>query len=72
MREKLPRRSSTEMTCNKCGNVLCAPEWSFDFTEEGTVMNFWSCVKCRNQFETETVALDNELFAETPPPLLAA
>ena len=48
MRETILHRSATEMTCNKCGNVLCASEWSFDFTEEGAVINFCSCVKCRN------------------------
>jgi DNA-directed RNA polymerase subunit M/transcription elongation factor TFIIS len=52
------RRSASEMACNKCGNSLIAPEWSYDFKEEGSVINLWSCVKCGNQFETEATAVD--------------
>ena len=51
-------RSAAEMTCNKCGNSRIAPEWSFDFIEEGSVIYFWSCVDCGDQFETEEAAVD--------------
>jgi RNase P subunit RPR2 len=52
------RRSAAEMTCHKCGNALIAPEWSYDFLEEGLVINLWSCMNCGNQFETEIFAID--------------
>ena len=72
------RRSAVEMACDKCGNSLSAPEWSCDFTEEGSVINFWSCVDCGNQFETEEAAgnartqVDNKPFEKSPSSLLAA
>ena len=52
------RRSAGEIICNKCGNGLIAPEWSYDFLEEGLVINLWSCMNCGNQFETEAFAID--------------
>jgi hypothetical protein len=64
--------------CNKCGNWLIAPEWSYEFPEEGSVINLWSCVDCGNQFETVGTAVgarskvDNEPFEKSPPSLLAA
>ncbi len=72
------RRSAAEMACNKCGNSLIAPEWSCDFTEEGSVINFWSCADCGNQFETEEAAvnawtqIDNKPFEISASSLLAA
>ena len=42
------RLSADEMTCNKCGHGLIAPEWSYDFSEEGLVINLWSCMNCGN------------------------
>ena len=52
------RLSADEMTCNKCGHGLIAPEWSYDFSEEGLVINLWSCMNCGNQCETEAFAID--------------
>ncbi len=63
------RRSADEMTCNKCGNALIAPEWSFDFIEKGLIINLWSCMYCDNQFETEAFATDgcaNRASEESP------
>jgi hypothetical protein len=40
------------MTCDKCGNTLLAADWS-EYVNDGLVLNFWSCWKCGNRFETE-------------------
>jgi RNase P subunit RPR2 len=58
MTETSLRRSAYELICNKCGNALIAPEWSYDFVEGGIVINLWSCRSCGNQFETEAFAID--------------
>jgi len=57
-------RSATDTNCSKCGNSLIAPEGSYDFTEEGSVINLWSCVNCGNQFETIDALpeIDNKPF----------
>lgn len=38
--------------CDKCGNTLIAAELS-EYVSDGLVLNFWSCWKCGNRFETE-------------------
>jgi ribosomal protein L37AE/L43A len=40
------------MTCDKCGNTLIAADWS-EYVNDGLVLDFWSCWKCGNRFETE-------------------
>ena len=72
--------SSTDhgTTCEKCGEVLIAPEWS-EFVSELLVLNLWSCMNCGNRFETEAFApidpkskIDNEVLEEFLPSLLVA
>lgn len=59
--------SESKMTCFQCGNLLIAPEHSYEFSEEGIVINLWSCVNCGKQFETDDrivhVAADRRLAA---------
>lgn len=50
------RHDPTETRCAKCGEVLSSPEHSFDFAEEGLLIELWSCARCGNSFETETHA----------------
>jgi len=48
------RNFEFEMTCEKCGDKLIAPEWS-EFVSETLVLNLWSCAKCGSRFETEAL-----------------
>lgn len=67
---KYPLSSSDGIACTKCDEWLRAPEWKYDFQEEGIVINLWSCVNCGNQFETETSTngeLSSKLYSSTPP-----
>lgn len=62
------RRSADGIICTKCGDALIAPEWSYDFIEEGIFINLWFCMSCGNQFETEAFAIDtpdNRAFEES-------
>jgi hypothetical protein len=45
----VPLRRS--VICSQCGELMIAPEQSYDFSEEGLVINLWSCF-CGNRFET--------------------
>jgi len=70
--------SECEMTCDKCGNTLIAPEWS-EYVSDGHVLNFWSCWKCRYRFETEAYMpaepeskIDSKVLKEFFPSLLVA
>jgi ribosomal protein L37AE/L43A len=73
------RGSAHEVTCDKCGNSLIAPEWSEYFSEERLVLNLWSCMNCGNRFETEALVPvdaepknENKVFEEFFPSLLVA
>jgi hypothetical protein len=44
--------SKSEMICSQCGDMLIAPEESYEFSEEGIVIKLWSCY-CGNHFETD-------------------
>jgi ribosomal protein L37AE/L43A len=73
------RGSAHEITCDKCGNPLIAPEWSEYFSEERLVLNLWSCMNCGNRFETELVVPvntesknENKVLEEFFPSLLVA
>lgn len=48
------RSSARTVECPKCGDRVISPEQTYDFPEEGIVVNFWSCGNCGNQFETDT------------------
>ena len=68
-------RGSNHATCNKCGNLLVAPEFSEPFSEEQVVIDYWSCVNCGNQFETEVATkskVDGKVAKESHPTLLVA
>jgi DNA-directed RNA polymerase subunit M/transcription elongation factor TFIIS len=68
-------RSSNYTTCKKCGNLLVAPEFSESFSEEQVVIDYWSCVNCGNQFETEVAAeskFERNVAQELHPTLLVA
>jgi len=41
-------------TCEQCGDLLIAPDWS-EYEDEQHVLNLWSCPKCGYHFETEAV-----------------
>ena len=73
------RGSAHQMTCDKCGNSLIAPEWSEYFNEAQLVLNLWSCEKCGNRFETEAFVpedaesrMDSKVLEEFFPSLLVA
>jgi RNase P subunit RPR2 len=73
------RGSAHETICDKCGEALIAPEWAEYFSEEGVVLNLWSCTRCGNRFETEALAppdadskLDRQVLEEFFPSLLVA
>ena len=77
MRKAASLSKSDQMTCNKCGNSLVAPEFSEAFSEEQLVINFWSCRNCGNKFETEvSVAakskVDSKVVKELHPTRLVA
>ena len=59
--------SESNMTCSQCGILLIAPEQSYEFSEEGIVINLWSCSNCGNQFEADEkiayVSADRRLAA---------
>jgi RNase P subunit RPR2 len=68
-----------ETICDKCGEPLIAPEWAEYFSEEGVILNLWSCTSCGNRFETEALApadaeakLDRQVLEEFFPSLLVA
>jgi RNase P subunit RPR2 len=67
-------RSSNHATCNKCGTLLVAPEFSEPFSEEQVVIDCWSCVNCGNQFETVAAKskVDSKVAKELHPWLLVA
>ena len=70
-------RKSDQMTCNKCGNLLVAPEFSEPFSEEQVVIDYWSCLNCGNKFETEVSVVakskvDSKVAKEMHPTLLVA
>ncbi len=71
--------SAHQMTCDKCGHSLIAPEWSEYFSEEQLVLNLWSCANCGNRFETEAFVpadakpkFDSKVLEEFFPSLLVA
>jgi RNase P subunit RPR2 len=73
------RGSAHETICDKCGEPLIAPEWAEYFSEEGVVLNLWSCTRCGNRFETEALApadaeskLGRQVLEEFFPSLLVA
>jgi formylmethanofuran dehydrogenase subunit E len=45
--------SSTDRgsTCSKCGEMVISPDRSV-FVSEWSVLNFWSCAQCGEQFDT--------------------
>jgi sarcosine oxidase delta subunit len=47
------RSSASAMTCPHCGGPQMSPEGTYDFPQEGLIINLWSCPSCSNQFETE-------------------
>lgn len=68
-----------EMICDKCGSSLIAPEWAEYFSEEGVVLNLWSCANCGNRFETEAFVppgsepkFDSQVLEDFFPSLLVA
>ena len=72
------RRSSDEITCEKCGEPLIAPEWA-EFVSETLVLNLWSCTSCGYRFETEACVpadpefkLDSKVLETLFPSLLVA
>ena len=72
------RRSSDEITCEKCGASLIAPEWA-EFVSGTLVLNLWSCTSCGYRFETEAcvaavpeVTLDSKVLETLFPSLLVA
>ena len=72
------RRSSDEITCEKCGAPLIAPEWA-EFVSETLVLNLWSCTSCGYRFETEACVetdpeftLDSKVLETLFPSLLVA
>jgi ribosomal protein L37AE/L43A len=46
---------SREMTCEKCGEALIAPEYA-EYVSERLILNLWSCTNCGYRFETEALA----------------
>lgn len=70
------RNFVSKMSCSKCGDLLISPERTYDFSEEGLVVNLWSCVNCGNQFETDNkiahAASHHESKEKLPPVLLVA
>lgn len=76
MTAKAPmRRSVAKITCSRCGNVLIVPDQSYDFSEDGLIVNLWSCPKCGNKFESadriEPVEADRKAKMELPKSLVA-
>jgi hypothetical protein len=68
-------RGSNLVICDECGNSLVAPEFSEPFSEEQVVIDYWSCVNCGNQFETEVAAesrFGRNVAQELHPTLLVA
>jgi len=66
------------MTCDKCGNTLIAADWS-EYVNDGLVLDFWSCWKCGNRFETEAYMsadaeseIESKMVRELFPSLLVA
>jgi len=49
------RNSSHDMTCEKCGEALIAPEYA-EYVSERIILNLWSCKHCGYRFETEAFA----------------
>ena len=72
------RRASDEITCEKCGEPLIAPQWA-EFVSETLVLNLWSCTSCGYRFETEACVetdpeftLDSKVLETLFPSLLVA
>jgi ribosomal protein L37AE/L43A len=72
------RNSEYEMTCDKCGETLIAPEWS-EYVSERLLLNLWSCTKCGCRFETEAFVpvdpdskVESKVLEEYFPSLLVA
>ena len=70
-------RGSNHVICDECGNSLVAPEFSEPFSEEQVVIDYWSCLNCGNQFETEVAVVakskvDSKVAKEMHPTLLVA
>ncbi len=66
------------MTCDKCGAALVSTEWS-EYVSDGLVLDFWSCSKCGNRFETEAfmpfdaeAEIDSKVLEEVFPSLIVA
>jgi len=64
-------------TCEECGEALIAPDLVEYFSEENLFLNFWTCKKCNNRFETEAFVpadadrtLDSKLSEDFFPSLL--
>jgi ribosomal protein L37AE/L43A len=51
-RRQKNNKKEASMTCDKCGNTLIVADWS-EYVNDGLVLDFWSCWKCGNRFETE-------------------
>ena len=49
-------RPGYRITCVQCGDRVIAPEFVEYFSEDGLILNFWSCEKCGYEFETESFA----------------
>jgi hypothetical protein len=49
-------RPGHKMTCVQCGDGVIDPEFVEYFSEDGVILNFWSCKKCGYEFETESFA----------------
>jgi C4-type Zn-finger protein len=67
------RSSASAMACPQCGGPLISPEGTYDFPEEGLIINLWSCPSCSNQFETEyklVHAAAHQKSKEEPAPAL--
>jgi ribosomal protein L37AE/L43A len=74
-----PLKAIQGVACNRCGELLGAPERSEDFPEERLVLNLWSCTNCGNKFETEAFEavdpkskIDKGVLEEFLPSLLVA
>jgi hypothetical protein len=49
-------RPGHRMTCVQCGDGVIGPEFVEYFSEDGLILNFWSCEKCGYEFETQSFA----------------
>ena len=72
------RRTVFGMTCEQCGNLLFAPEWS-EPEDDRHILDLWHCSICGCHFETEALvaatdipAKDDVVIKEFFPSLLVA